>query len=118
MERQAQTKAVFYTAANTVRTMYAKVEEAAGNADKVAIISPSYVNETFTEEYKKPEYQLFRLKRGFGVHPENSGNACYGYFCADGEECRMEKYNFIGIADEATTAIAEELEAKWQKKAV
>ncbi len=109
--------AVLLTSANTVRSMYDRVDDQNGNIGKVAILSPDFVSKTFTDDYKKPEYQLFRLNGGFGTYPDKLGNACYGYFCADGEECRMEKYNFVGIADEATTAYAEELERAWQKKA-
>lgn len=115
MEQTKTVTAGFFTAANTVRSMYDKVDALEGNAGKVAILSASFVNETFTEEYKKADYQLFRLSHGFGTFPDKMGNACYGHFCADGEQCRMEKYNFVGIADEATAKYAEELEAKWQK---
>lgn len=114
--KQAQTAELF-TVKNTVRSMYDKADEKIGNAGKVAIIKPSHVKEFFTSEYQTPEQQLFRLECGFGVFPDKMGNACYGYFCADGEKCRMEKYDFCGIADEATTRYAEELESKWKKKA-
>lgn len=116
-KKQRQTEAVkFFTAENTVRRMYDKVDAPEGNAGQVAILKADILS----GDYRQPEYQLFRLSGGFGVHPEKMGNACFGRFCADGEECRMEKYDFIGIADEATAAYAEELEAKWKngKKAV
>lgn len=100
----------FYTAKNTVRTMYDKTDPVAGNAGQVAIIKADIL----VGQYHSPSYQLFRLKSGFGIRPDTSGNACFGHFCADGEQCRMERYDFIGIADEATTAYAEELESKWQ----
>ncbi len=112
---QAETRD-FFDKGNIVRDMYEKVESPKGNAGQVAILKPTFVKEMFTEEYRVPEYQLFRLEGGFGVHPDCRGNACYGYFCADGERCRMEKYNFVGIADEATTEYAEALESAWQKK--
>lgn len=114
---QAETRD-FFDKGNIVRDMYEKVESPKGNAGQVAILKPTFVKETFTKEYRVPEYQLFRLECGFGVHPDCSGNACYGHFCADGEWCRMEKYNFLGIADEKTTKYAEELENAWKKKHV
>ena len=99
-KRQKTEAAEFFTAKNVVRSMY-----------DVAILKADILS----GDYRKPEYQLFSLECGFGVHPKRMGNACYGQFCADGEECRMGKYDFLGIADEATTKYAEELEAKWKK---
>lgn len=111
-EKKQPNKAVkFFTKANTVRTMYEKVDAPEGNTGKVGILKADIL----AGDYYQADYQLFRLRGGFGVHPDRMGNACFGQFCADGEECRMEKYDFIGIADDATTAYAEELEAKWQK---
>ena len=102
-----------FTEKNIVRSMYDKTERPTGNIGLVAILKPSRL----VGEFAKPEYQLFRLETGFGCFPTTSGNACYGYFCADGEKCRMERYDFIGIANEATTQIAEELEAQHGRKA-
>ena len=60
--------------------------------------------------YSKPEYQLFRVKDGFGVHPSKSGNACYGHFCFDGEECRWEKFKFIGVGSDEVQRLGAEME--------
>jgi hypothetical protein len=71
--------------------------------------------ETFKPEYQKPQYQLFRIQCGFGASPSKMGNAVFGYFCVDGEECRQERYDFIGIANEDVTRYAEELEKAWKE---
>lgn len=81
------------------------------NAGCVAVVRAEWLG----AKYKEPKYQLFRLGGGFGTSPSKMGNCCIGYFCADGEQCRMERYDLLGIADEATTKMAEELEAAWKK---
>ncbi len=99
-----------FTKADCCRTMYeAPADGALDNSGKVCIIPL----DKLSEKYRKPEYQLFRVQSGFGVTPSASGNACYGYFCADGERCRWERYNFLGVANAEAEKIAEELEAGW-----
>ena len=91
------------------RTMYEACPKGAkDNAGCIAILKLDALN----PNYRAPEYQLFRLECGFGVNPVLSGNACFGTFCADGERCRMQKYDFYGIANEHVTKIAEELERR------
>ena len=104
----------FFTEKNVKRTMFDATPTITRNIGEVAILKPAYVK-TFPPEYRTAEYQLFRLKSGFGCQPHTLGNGCFGHFCMDGEECRMERYDFVGIADEATAAYAAELESKWQK---
>lgn len=99
-----------FTKADCCRTMYeAPADGALDNSGKVCIIPL----DKLCEKYRKPEYQLSRVQSGFGVTPSASGNACYGYFCADGERCRWERYNFLGVANAEAEKIAEELEAGW-----
>lgn len=99
-----------FTKADCCRTMYAKLPEGEiSNKGKVGIISM----DCLSKEYRKPEYQLFRLEGGFGCSPTNGGNACFGKFCADGSEARMERFDFLGIANAEVEKIAEELEAGW-----
>ena len=81
------------------------------NAGRVCIIPL----EKLKPSYRKPEYQLFRVLSGFGIEPKCSGNACFGYFCADGEQCRWDKYNFLGVGNEEVEKYAEELESKWKE---
>ena len=105
------TRTELFTAKDCTRSMYASVE-GDSNAGCIAIINPEQFK--FKPEYRTPENQLFRLGGGFGVSPSKIGNACFGYFCADGEECRLERYMFLGIANEEVTKYAEQLEAKWR----
>ena len=99
-----------FTKADCCRSMYEKLPEGeTSNRGKVGIISM----ECLAQDYKKPEYQLFRLEGGFGCSPTNGGNACFGKFCADGSEARMERFDFLGIANAEVEKIAEELEAGW-----
>lgn len=107
----------FFTSKNVKRKMYDATPTPEGNIGEVAILKPEFIEKAFTPNYRTADYQLFRLEGGFGCQPSTIGNACVGYFCADGEECRMERYDFVGIADEATTKYAEELESKWRKLA-
>ena len=100
-----------FTKADCCRSMYDKPTDGTlDNSGKVCIIPL----EKLTASYRKPEYQLFRVLSGFGVDPTLSGNACFGYFCADGERCRWEKYNFLGVANDDVEKYAQELESKWQ----
>ena len=105
----------FFTEKNVKRTMHDATPNPTGNIGEVAILKPEFVEKSFTPGYKTADYQLFRLTGGFGCQPFTIGNACVGYFCADGEECRMERYNFVGIADEETVKYAESLESKWHE---
>lgn len=99
-----------FTKADCCRSMYDQVPEGeTSNKGKVCIISLACL----AEEYRKPEYQLFRLEGGFGCSPTNGGNACFGKFCADGSEARMERYDFIGVGNDEVEKIAKELEAGW-----
>ena len=100
-----------FTEKDCIRSMYDSVE-GDSNAGCIAIINLSRVN--FKPEFRKPEFQLFRLQSGFGVSPSKMGNACFGTFCADGETCRRERYEFLGIANEEVTKYAEQLEAVWK----
>lgn len=99
-----------FTKADCCRSMYDEVPEGeTDNKGKVCILPLDFLS----EDYRKPEYQLFRIGGGFGCTPSGRGNACYGYFCANGDEGRIEKYSFLGIANAETEKIAEELEAGW-----
>ena len=99
-----------FTREDCVRSMYHEAPNDS-NAGCVGIIKL----ETLVPEYQEPEFQLFRIWGGFGASPSKMGNAVFGYFCADGEECRQERHYFIGIANEEVTKYAEELEKKWKE---
>ncbi len=99
-----------FTKADCCRTMYDRPTDGTlDNSGKVCIIPLEKLNEKF----RKPEYQLFRVLSGFGIDPSTSGNACYGYFCVDGERCRWERYNFFGVGNEEVEKYAQELESVW-----
>jgi len=89
---------------NCTRNMYdTSVQD---NIGCIGILKP----EALKEIYRKKEYQVFRICGGFGAYPDKMGNAVYGTFCFDGEECRMERYNFIGIANSDVVTYAERFE--------
>ena len=99
-----------YTREDCIRSMYGEAPNDS-NEGFVGILNIS----DFKPEYQEPKYQLFRIQGGFGASPSKMGNAVFGYFCADGEECRQERYQFIGIANEEVTRYAEELEKAWKE---
>lgn len=74
--------------------------------------------ENLAEEYRRPEYQLFRVSGGFGCIPGGIGRACYGRFCIDGERTMWPKGDFLGVANERVERIAEEMEAAWKDRTV
>ena len=93
----------FFTEKNCCRTMYDESEDS--NVGCIAIIKPG----ALCEDHKTADHQLFYLEGGFGCNPITSVNACYGKFCKDGicsKTIRLEKYDFLGIADEETEKYA------------
>ena len=74
---------------------------------KVVILREKY----FKEEYRKPEYQLFLAQTGFGCEPDKIGRAVYGTFLYDGEYCRVERNDVLGV-------IKEERMPEWAKSAL
>lgn len=80
-----------YNDKDCIRNMYEGTQD---NSGCIAIIKPEW----FKPSSRQPDNQLFRLNYGFGCRPTAVGNACYGEFCIDGEEVRLERYDFIGIA--------------------
>ena len=101
---------LMFTAKNCVRSMYDAVE-GDSNEGCVGIIKAEW----FKANCRIPDNQLFRINGGFGASPSKMGNAVFGEFCVDGEHCRVERGDFIVIADEETTKYAEQLEAKWKE---
>lgn len=62
--------------------------------DQVVVIKSEY----FKPDYRSAKYQLFHAKGGFGCDPSKIGTAVFGYFLADGDEARVERYDILGIA--------------------
>lgn len=48
-------------------------------------------------EYRRSCYQLFLARGGFGCRPEGSGNAIFAVNLYTGKECRIEKYDVLGV---------------------
>ena len=96
-----------YTSKDCVRTMYDTVVKS--NVGCIGILKP----DALKEEYRQKKFQLFIICDGFGAYPDKMGNAVYGQFCADGEYCRMERYQFIGVANDTITEYAKRMVEKW-----
>ena len=60
---------------------------------KVLVVSP----ESLRESYWQPENQIFLGRSGFGCDPTASGRAVYGEYLYDGEQCRRNRADFIGV---------------------
>lgn len=102
-----------YTTEDCIRGMYDTLDGIVeNNIGCIGILKIS----SLKQEYQTGDYQLFRIQEGFGAYPDKMGNAVYGEFCADGEHCRMERTQFIGIADESVTMYASQLEKKWKNE--
>lgn len=54
----------------------------------------------FNDWSRKPENQLFLASCGFGCDPSKIGTAVFGKFLIDGEQTRLERYDFLGVLDE------------------
>lgn len=90
----------FFTKENCCRSMYDNSVES--NQNYIAIVKP----EVLGEEHRSKDNQLVLLLSGFGCRPMTSGNACYVKFCSNGYRTRIERYDFLGIADEETETYA------------
>lgn len=62
--------------------------------DKVIILN----SDALSEHYQLPKYQFWKAKGGFGCSPFTSGRAVIATALIDGESCRWERLDFIGIA--------------------
>jgi hypothetical protein len=51
--------------------------------------------------------RLFRCEDGFGCTPGLHGQAVFGVFMADGEKCRVERYEIEGVVAEEPARDAE-----------
>lgn len=55
---------------------------------EVVVIQKKYHN----ENYQELEQRLFIALGGFGMKAETMGNAVFGEYVSDGEQCRREGY--------------------------
>lgn len=60
---------------------------------KLLVLRP----ECLKDEYKSPDYQLFRAKSGFGCDPNARGRSVFGQFAKDDEDYSWWRTDFIGI---------------------
>lgn len=72
---------------------------------KVVLIDAEYLIHTLAA----PEKRCFEVRGGFGAHPQTSGQALFGTFLFDGEECRMEGYQVERLATDEEIAKAKAL---------
>lgn len=49
--------------------------------------------DAFKKEYQDLSYRLFVCNGGFGMQGHTMGNAVFGEFLSDGEQCRYEGYD-------------------------
>lgn len=61
---------------------------------KFVLLHEDWFRESLQEHIKEhPEERVFLALGGFGCSPDTMGNAVFGMFVVDGEECRVEGYN-------------------------
>lgn len=63
--------------------------------NKLLIIDP----QSLRESCRVKELQYFYATDGFGCSPNTLGSAVFGHFLCDGQKARLERYDFLGIAD-------------------
>ena len=69
--------------------------------NKLIIIKPERLNELC----RRGEFQYFYATDGFGCSPDSLGMAVFGHFLLDGQKTRLERSDFIGIADKSQLPI-------------
>lgn len=57
-------------------------------------------------EHDRPGMRVFYAQGGFGCRSYTNGSAVFGEFIADGEECRMEGWQFDRFATDEEIAEA------------
>ena len=50
-----------------------------------------------SEDYRKPEFQLFLAQSGNGCRPDAIGTKVFGKFLADGDKGTFLRTDFIGV---------------------
>ena len=69
--------------------------------NKLLIIKPERLNELC----RRGEFQYFYATDGFGCSPDSLGRAVFGQFLLDGQKARLERSDFLGIADKSQLPI-------------
>lgn len=60
---------------------------------KVLVINPNLLK----DQYKTPDFQLFKATSGFGCDPSKMGRKVFGYFLYDDERCSYNRNEFLGV---------------------
>ena len=68
---------------------------------KLLIIKPQVLEPPFRQK----EAQYFFAQNGFGCDPDSLGTAVFGHFLANGQNARLSRSDFIGIADKTQLPI-------------
>ena len=68
---------------------------------KLLIIKPQVLEPPFRQK----ETQYFFAQNGFGCDPNSLGTAVFGHFLANGQKARLERSDFLGIADKSQLPI-------------
>ena len=69
--------------------------------NKLLIIKPEMLNELC----RRGEFQYFYAADGFCCSTDSLGRAVFGHFLANGQKARLERSDFIGIADKTQLPI-------------
>lgn len=83
-----KTKNELYVSEDCVKDSYKQ-----NYTGKIMVLKPSFLK----EEYRKPQFQLFKAESGFGCDPAKTGRAVFGKYLIDGEKSRCDRSDFIGI---------------------
>ena len=57
------------------------------------VINPNLLK----DQYKTPDFQLFKATSGFGCDPSKMGRKVFGYFLYDDERCSYNRNEFLGV---------------------
>lgn len=61
--------------------------------DKLLVLKPT----ALTDEYQKPEFQLFYATSGFGCQPEKTGRKVSGFYLIDDTTSSISRERFYGV---------------------
>ena len=73
--------------------------------DKLLVLKPT----ALTDEYQKPEFQLFYATSGFGCQPEKTGRKVSGFYLMDDTTSSISRERFYGV-------IRDECIPEWAKE--
>ncbi len=68
---------------------------------KLLIVKPQVLR----PQCRQKEAQYFFAQNGFGCDPNSLGTAVFGHFLANGQKARLERSDFLGVADKSQLPI-------------